>query len=111
MMNIFYQFTHSLKCIFKDTKPLISKILTFSLVILVLGSAFSDMFDSSIEPVTVGVLNDDKGQEKIADGIIQVLEPQGTLVPVEKDDAKDEDEEEDEKEEETTEAADVSIGE
>lgn len=110
MLNIYYQFIHSLKCVFKDTKPLISKILTFSLVILVLGSAFSDMFDSQIEPVTVGILNEDSGKEKIAENIIQVLEPQGTLTPVKKSDTEDKDDEDDE-EKATETDADVSIAE
>ena len=107
MRNIYYQFIHTLKCVFLDYKPLISKILTFSLVILVLGSAFSNMFSSGLEPVTVGILNEDKGNEKIAEGIIQVLEPQGTLTPVKESD--EDAEEEDATEEETT--ADVSISE
>lgn len=119
MRNIYYQFLHTLKCVFLDYKPLISKILTFSLVILVLGSAFSDMFDTGLEPVTVGILNEDEGKEKVADGIIQVLEPQGTLTPVKAsdEDVEDEDEEKDkdkdeEDEEETTEAeTEVSISE
>ncbi|MBR6825342.1 MAG: ABC transporter permease [Oscillospiraceae bacterium] len=86
---------------------MISKILTFSLVILVLGSAFSDMFDSGLEPVTVGILNEDNGKEQVADGIIQVLEPQGTLTPVKA--SEEDDKEEDEKEEATEAGADVSI--
>ena len=108
MRNIYYQFIHTLKCVFLDYKPLISKILTFSLVILVLGSAFSDMFESGLEPVTVGILNEDTGKEKIAEGIIQVLEPLGTLSPKKADDKDAEDEEE---EEATGAGADVSIGE
>ena len=110
MRNIYYQFIHSLKCVFLDYKPLLSKILTFSLVILVLGSAFSNMFDTGLEPVTVGILNEDAGKEKIAEGIIQVLEPQGTITPVktsDKDGDADEDEEEDEEEEEETTEAEV----
>ncbi|MBP3413235.1 MAG: ABC transporter permease [Oscillospiraceae bacterium] len=106
MINIYYQLVHSLKCIFKDTKPLISKILTFSLVILVLGSAFSDMFDTNIEPVKVGILNEDKGA--LSTGIIQVLEPLGTLDPEAEATQAEEDEENTEDENAT---ADVSIGE
>lgn len=117
MRNIYYQFIHTLKCVFLDYKPLISKILTFSLVILVLGSAFSDMFDTGLEPVTVGILNEDTGNEKVAEGIIQVLEPQGTLAPVKEsdEDTEDEDEADEEETEETEEATeeqtDVSISE
>ncbi len=62
MRNIYFQMVHSLKCIFKDTKPLISKLLTFAIVILVLGSAFSDTFEAtSMEPVRVAFLNEDEG--------------------------------------------------
>ncbi|MBE6984691.1 MAG: ABC transporter permease [Ruminococcaceae bacterium] len=62
MRNIYFQMVHSLKCIFKDTKPLISKLLTFAIVILVLGSAFSETFEAtSMEPVRVAVLNEDQG--------------------------------------------------
>lgn len=62
MINIYFQMVHSLKCIFKDTKPLISKLLTFAIVILVLGSAFSETFDAtSMEPVRVAFLNEDEG--------------------------------------------------
>ncbi len=108
MRNIYYQFVHTLKCVFLDYKPLISKILTFSLVILVLGSAFSDMFDTGLEPVTVGILNEDTGKEKVAEGIIQVLEPQGTLTPV-KESEKDTEDEEDEEAEKATETTEASI--
>ncbi len=63
MRNIYFQMVHSLKCIFKDTKPLISKLLTFAIVILVLGSAFSDTFTAtSMEPVRVAFLNEDEGE-------------------------------------------------
>lgn len=112
MRNIYYQFIHSLKCVFLDYKPLLSKILTFSLVILVLGSAFSNMFDTGLEPVTVGILNEDAGKEKVAEGIIQVLEPQGTITPVktsDKDDDADKDEEEEEEEETTAAEVEASI--
>ncbi len=62
MRNIYFQMVHSLKCIFKDTKPLISKLLTFAIVILVLGSAFSETFEAtSMEPVRVAFLNEDEG--------------------------------------------------
>lgn len=107
MRNIYYQFIHSLKCVFLDYKPLLSKILTFSLVILVLGSAFSNMFDTGLEPVTVGILNEDAGKEKIAEGIIQVLEPQGTITPVKTSDKDDDADEDEEEEEEETTAAEV----
>ncbi len=105
MRNIYYQFIHTLKCVFLDYKPLISKILTFSLVILVLGSAFSDMFDTGLEPVKVGILNEDTGEEKAADGIVQLLEPQGPLTPVKESDEDAEDEET----EDAAESAEVSI--
>ncbi len=108
MRNIYYQFIHSLKCVFLDYKPLLSKILTFSLVILVLGSAFSNMFDTGLEPVTVGILNEDAGKEKVAEGIIQVLEPQGTITPVKTSD-KDDDADEDEEEETTAAVVEASI--
>lgn len=88
-----------MKCIFLDYKPLLTKILTFSLVILVLGSAFGDMFDSKLEPVTVGILNKDEGQAAAA--IIDGLEPQGTLTPEEKSVA--------EEKEDSGEDAEVSI--
>ena len=101
MRNIYYQFIHSMKCIFLDYKPLLTKILTFSLVILVLGSAFGDMFDSKLEPVTVGVLNRDEGQTAAA--IIDGLEPQGTLTPVKKSEVEETDGETGEEE------ADVSL--
>ncbi len=103
MNNIYYQFVHSLKCIFKDTKPLISKLLTFSLVILVLGSAFGDAFDSTVEPVQVGILNEDSGD--FSETIVNILEPLGTLDP--DAEAKEDTNEEDEAENGT----DVSIGE
>ena len=88
-----------MKCIFLDYKPLLTKILTFSLVILVLGSAFGDMFDSKLEPVTVGILNKDEGQAAAA--IIDGMEPQGTLTPEEKSVA--------EEKEDSGEDAEVSI--
>ncbi len=93
MRNIYYQFIHSMKCVFLDYKPLLTKILTFSLVILVLGSAFSEMFDSKLEPVTVGVLNEDSGE---AAGLIidSALNPQGTLTPEKELDTDTEEKEE-----------------
>ncbi len=109
MMNIYYQFLHSLKCIFKDTKPLISKLLTFSLVILVLGSAFSDMFDSQIEPVNVGILNEDSldGNDEVYKMNFEAgLEPIGTLTP---ESAKEDTEDEEEEETKETTAADVEL--
>ncbi len=92
MRNIYYQFIHSMKCIFLDYKPLLTKILTFSLIILVLGSAFSEMFDTKLEPVTVGVLNEDSGE--YAEGIIlEALKPQGSLTPVKKSETEEKTEE------------------
>lgn len=88
MRNIYYQFIHSMKCVFLDYKPLLTKLLSFSLIILVLGSAFGDMFDSKLEPVTVGVLNQDSSGA--ADIFINELEPKGTLTPVKKSDVEDE---------------------
>lgn len=65
MNNTFYQMLHSFKRTFTDTKPLISKFATIAIVILILGSAFSNAFDSqskSLEPVRLGYLNEDEGE-------------------------------------------------
>lgn len=106
MINIYYQFIHSLKCIFLDTKSLISKLLTFSLVILVLGSAFGDAFGNQVEPVQVGILNQDSKDGKDTyskDLIVNMLEPKGELDP-------DSEEEKEEEEKETvSDSEDVSV--
>lgn len=86
MRNIFYQMVHSLKCVFKDTKPLLSKTLTIIIVILVLGSAFHDSFgSSSLEPVRIGYLNEDEGEigAYILDQLMEAEDVQEWMIPVE----------------------------
>ena len=63
MKVTFFQILHSLKRVFTDTKPLISKFATIAVVILILGSAFKNEFSSrSLEPVRMGILNEDTGE-------------------------------------------------
>lgn len=86
MRNIFYQMVHSLKCVFKDTKPLISKTLTIIIVILVLGSAFHDSFESSsLEPVRIGYLNEDEGEigDIVLDNLMNAEDVREWMIPVE----------------------------
>jgi ABC-2 type transport system permease protein len=62
MKITFYQILHSLKRVFTDTKPLLSKFATIAVVILILGSAFQTEFSSqSLDPVRLGIYNEDAG--------------------------------------------------
>lgn len=72
MNEIYYQMVHTLKCIFKDKRPLILKLLTIIIVILVLGSAFQNEFSSeSLGRVRVAYLNED--EDSGGDVMIQSL--------------------------------------
>lgn len=62
MNNIINQMLYSLKRVMLDTKSLISKMLTFLLIILVLGASFKNAFETKeLERQRVGYLNLDKG--------------------------------------------------
>lgn len=71
-MNIGVQFGYSVKRILKDTKPIITKIVTFIIVILILGSAFDKAFDSTtIDKVKIVFFNEDTGS--LGNGIIELF--------------------------------------
>lgn len=71
-MNIWVQFGYSVKRILKDTKPIITKIVTFIIIILILGSAFDKAFDSTtLDKVKIVFFNEDTGS--LGNGIIELF--------------------------------------
>lgn len=71
-MNIGAQFCYSVKRLLKEPKPIIMKIMTYMIIILILGSAFSKAFDSTtLEKVNIAFYNEDKGN--IGSRIIKIF--------------------------------------
>lgn len=61
-MNILNQIYYTVKRIFMESKAVIVKLLSFILLILILGSAFSDAFEvSSLDKITILCCNEDSG--------------------------------------------------
>lgn len=62
-MNIFTQIFYSVKRILMDPKPIFIRLLTFMVIILILGTAFKDQFNiTSLDKVKVVYNNEDSGQ-------------------------------------------------
>lgn len=61
-MNILYQIFYSAKRVIVDIKPLSIRMISFIVLIMILGSAFSKSFDvSSLDKIKVEYFNEDKG--------------------------------------------------
>lgn len=61
-MNILNQIYYTVKRIFAESKAVLVKLLSFIVLILILGSAFSDVFEvSSLDKITIVCYNADKG--------------------------------------------------
>lgn len=62
-MNILTQIYYSAKRILMDPKPILIRLLSFIIIILILGSAFKDQFNiTSLDKVKVAYSNQDSGQ-------------------------------------------------
>lgn len=62
-MNIWNQIYYSVKRILIDRKPIVVRLLSFAVVILILGSAFNNSFDvTTLDKVNVLYCNDDSGE-------------------------------------------------
>jgi len=63
VMNIINQIFYTAKRIIVDIKPVLTKLLTFMVIILILGSAFSEAFKvSNLDTVKIIYCNDDTGE-------------------------------------------------
>jgi len=62
-MNIINQIYYTAKRIIVDIKPVLIKLITFMVIILILGSAFSEAFKASdLDTVKIVYCNDDTGE-------------------------------------------------
>ena len=61
-MRVFYQIYYSIKRIFAEPKPVIVQLVAYAIIILILGSAFSNSFEvTNLDAITVLYCNDDSG--------------------------------------------------
>lgn len=73
-MNILNQLFYSAKRVIVDIKPLSVRMISFIVLILILGTAFSEAFEvSSLDKIRVGYLNEDTGDngQAIIDTLLQ----------------------------------------
>lgn len=74
-MNILNQIYYTVKRIFMESKAVVVKLLSFIVLILILGSAFSNAFEvSSLDKVTILCYNGDKGEsgKSFIDSLMEV---------------------------------------
>jgi ABC-2 type transport system permease protein len=71
-MNIINQIFYTAKRIIVDIKPVLTRLITFIVIILILGSAFSEAFNvSDLDTVKIVYYSDDSG--KYGEGFIRAL--------------------------------------
>lgn len=71
-MNIINQMSYAIKNIFMNYRAIVTKMLTFIVIILILGSAFSDAFEpTSLDMIKVVYCIDDSGKagKQFMDGV------------------------------------------
>ncbi len=74
-MNILYQIFYSAKRVIVDIKPLLIRMISFIVIILILGSAFSNAFEvTSLDIIKVVYYSEDAGKngEAFMDTLIEV---------------------------------------